>query len=133
MHRAGGLCCTPLTSVAVNLQSCVKSDHGEHFVSTSGMNHLVGDGSSRILWLFPLGWSRRGLWGVEVKSDRLLQTFFGVQAVPPCPIFCFYLQPFSPVSASGLLPWVATSCRRVLSSPRLSPCRHRDSSSEGIT
>lgn len=94
MHRTGGLCCTPLTSVAVNLQSCVKSDHRERFVSTSGMNHLVGDGNSCILWLFPLGWSRRGLWGVEVKSDRLLKTFFRVQAVPPCPIFGFYLQPF---------------------------------------
>lgn len=104
MHRAGGLCCTPLTSVAVNLRSCVKSDHGEHFVSTSDMNHLVGDGSSRILWLFPLGWSRRGLWGVEVKSDRLLQTFFGVQAVPPCPIFCFYLQPFPQCPPVGCCP-----------------------------
>ena len=88
-----GALCIPVTPGAVKLQSRLKSHHGEHFVATSDTNRLVGDGISCILWLFPLAWSRRGLWGVGVKSDWLLQMYFWGVGCFPCPIFCFYLQP----------------------------------------
>lgn len=122
--RRGFCCCIPLTSVAVQLQSSVKSHCGQCFAATGGSNHLVGDGIFCILWLFPLGRSRRGLWVVEVKSDWLFQTFWRVGCSPLPSILLLFTAPSS-ASAGVLLPGVATSFRWwVPSSPSLSPCRH---------